>query len=107
MGPWAGGPEGEVDQLRLSYRSMLAEQAFVVIYAHVPKLELDAPAGVRGPLADNAECRQCKGLDAWRCITVCETKSAHAGVAVGGSKRKRRRTALSLPSEHLLARPQS
>jgi len=39
MGPWAGGPEGEVDQLRLSYRSMLAEQAFVVIYAHVSKLE--------------------------------------------------------------------
>src|SRR5262249_61029836 len=39
MGPWTGGRGGEVDQLRLSYHSMLAEQAFVVIYAHVSKLE--------------------------------------------------------------------
>jgi hypothetical protein len=46
-------------------------------------------------------------LGAWRCITVCETNRAHAVVAVGGSNRKRRRTALSLLSEHLLARPQS
>ena len=60
MGPWTGR-EGEVDGLRLSYRSMLAEQAFVVIYAHVSKLELEAPAGLRGPLAENAECPQCKG----------------------------------------------
>jgi len=66
--PRTGGPEGEVDQLCLSYRSMLAEQAFVAIYAHVSKLELEAPAGVRGPLADNAECPQRKVLGAWRCI---------------------------------------
>src|SRR5262249_24550153 len=32
---------------------MLAEQAFVVIYAHVSKLELKAPAGASFPLAEN------------------------------------------------------
>jgi len=33
LGPWTGSRDGEVDGLRLSYRSILAEQAFLVIYA--------------------------------------------------------------------------
>jgi DnaJ-class molecular chaperone len=43
---------------------MLAEQAFVVIYAHVSKLELETPAGAsagfRGVIAENTECPQCQ-----------------------------------------------
>src|SRR4029453_7717076 len=61
MGPWTGGRDGEVDRLRLPYRSILGEQAFVVIYAHVSKVELETPPGVRGVVADNAECPQCQG----------------------------------------------
>jgi hypothetical protein len=31
LGPWTGGAEGEVQRLRLAYRSMLTEQGFAVI----------------------------------------------------------------------------
>ena len=34
LGPWAGGREGEINDLRLPYRVMLAEQGFVVVHAH-------------------------------------------------------------------------
>jgi hypothetical protein len=40
LGPWSGGAEGEVDRLRLPYRSMLTEQGFAIIYQDVFKLEL-------------------------------------------------------------------
>ena len=32
LGPWTGGPEGEVDRLRLPYRVILAEQGFAIIH---------------------------------------------------------------------------
>ena len=54
MGPWTRSRDGEVDRLRLPYRSILGEQAFVVIYARVSKLELDTHAGVLGVVAENA-----------------------------------------------------
>src|SRR5262252_5896308 len=64
LGPWTGGPEAEVERLRLPYRAMLGEQGFVVIHAHVSKLELETPAsalaGVRGVIAENNECPQCQ-----------------------------------------------
>jgi hypothetical protein len=41
LGPWSGGAEGEINRLRLSYRAMLAEHTFVVIYAHVAQLQLE------------------------------------------------------------------
>jgi hypothetical protein len=41
---------------------MLTEQGFAIIYRHGSKLELEVPAGARGPLADNAERPQCKGV---------------------------------------------
>ena len=41
MGPWTGSRDGEVDRLRLPCRPILEEQAFVVIYGHVSKLELE------------------------------------------------------------------
>lgn len=40
LGPWAGSYEGEVMELKPAYRALLAEQGFVVIYAHVSKLSL-------------------------------------------------------------------
>jgi len=57
MGPWTGGRDGEVHRLRLSYRSILGEQAFVAIYAHVSKLELETSASVRGPATDRFAIR--------------------------------------------------
>src|SRR5215470_5162710 len=39
LGPWTGGAEGEANQLRRAYRVQLAEQGFVVIYAHVAQLQ--------------------------------------------------------------------
>jgi hypothetical protein len=44
LGPWTGGAEGDVSRLRLPYRSMLAEQGFVVIHEHVSPLQLEAVA---------------------------------------------------------------
>ena len=45
--PWTGGPEGDVDQLRLPYRILLNEQKFVVIHAHVSELQLENAASTR------------------------------------------------------------
>ena len=45
LGPWTGSKEGEVDRLRLPYRSMLTEQGFTIVYAHISKLNLEAPHG--------------------------------------------------------------
>jgi hypothetical protein len=58
LGPWTGGGEGEVDRLRLSYRVMLGEQGFAIIYAHVSQLQLEA-SSMRA--ADNTACPMCKG----------------------------------------------
>jgi hypothetical protein len=59
LGRWTGGPEGEVDPLRLPHRVMFNEQGFAIIYAHVSKLELET-TGMRAPAA-NTECPMCKG----------------------------------------------
>jgi hypothetical protein len=55
LGLWTGGAEDDVNRLRLPYRSILAEQGFVVIYEHASKLQLETVAGV------HARCPQCKG----------------------------------------------
>lgn len=61
LGPWSGGAEGEINRLRLPYRSMLAEQAFVVIYAAVAQLQLETVAGVHALHPANPECPECNG----------------------------------------------
>jgi hypothetical protein len=61
LGPWTGSKEGEVDGLRLPYRTLLVEQGFVILYCHVSKLELEAAPGVRALHPANAECPECKG----------------------------------------------
>ena len=58
LGPWTGGPEGDVDRLRLPYRILLNEQKFVVIHAHVSQLQLE-PARVQE--LHNTDCPECKG----------------------------------------------
>ena len=60
LGPWSGSKEGEVDRLRLPYRSMLTEQGFTIVYAHISKLNLEAPTGPP-VLRARAECPNCKG----------------------------------------------
>jgi len=41
LGPWQGGPEGELNRLRLPYRVLLNEQKFVVIHARVSERKLE------------------------------------------------------------------
>jgi hypothetical protein len=60
LGPWTGAQEGEIDKLRLQYRLVLAEQSFLIIYAHVTKLQLEA-ATVHALHPVNTECPECKG----------------------------------------------
>jgi hypothetical protein len=69
LGPWTGGPEGEVDKLRLPYRILLNGQKFVVIHAHVSELKLEnarvhslhpANADARSAMA-RARCRSMVG----------------------------------------------
>src|SRR6476646_5620289 len=43
LGPWTGSKEGEVAKLRLAYRMLIEEQGFALVYAHVNKLQLEAP----------------------------------------------------------------
>jgi hypothetical protein len=59
LGPWTGGPEGEVERLRLPYRVLLGEQGFVLLYCHVSQLQLEG-ANARSLHAANTECTQCK-----------------------------------------------
>jgi hypothetical protein len=61
LGPWTGGAEGDVNQLRLAYRVQLAEQGFVVIYAHVAQLQLEASASAHALHPANTDCPQCNG----------------------------------------------
>ena len=51
LGPWTGGPEGEIDKLRLPYRILLNEQKFVVIHAHVSQLQLETATRTAAPPA--------------------------------------------------------
>jgi hypothetical protein len=41
LGPWTGSEEGEVGHLRLPLRSLLIDQGFVIVYAHVSKLNIE------------------------------------------------------------------
>jgi hypothetical protein len=59
LGPWTGGPEGEVDRLRLPYRLLLGKQGFVLIYQHVSKLKLES-SGAHALHPGNRECHQAK-----------------------------------------------
>jgi hypothetical protein len=79
LGPWTGGAEGEVDRLPLAYRLMLTEQGFVVIYAHVPKLEQrhTRPSPSKHRMPPGARV-----ADASPCITVSGTRN----VRVRGSR---------------------
>ena len=61
LGPWTGGPEGDVDRLRLPYRILLNEQKFVVIHAHVSELQLENITGVHALHPANNDCPECKG----------------------------------------------
>jgi hypothetical protein len=61
LGPWTGGAEGDVNRLRLPYRSMLTEQGFAVVYAPGAQLQLEAVAGTHVLHPANTDCPQCKG----------------------------------------------
>jgi hypothetical protein len=58
LGPWAGGREGEINNLRLPYRILLAEQGFVVVHCHVSKTALESQQ-VRA--SENRTCPDCEG----------------------------------------------
>jgi hypothetical protein len=60
LGPWTGSKEGEVDRLRLPHRTMLTEQVFTIVYAHISKLNLEVPTGPP-VLRGQADCPDCKG----------------------------------------------
>src|SRR5262249_48540392 len=45
LGPLTGSKEGEVQRLRLPYRTMLTEQGVMVVYAHISKPTLEPPRG--------------------------------------------------------------
>jgi len=60
LGPWTGSKEGDVEQLRLPLRILLAEQGFVVLHCRVSRLQLEAPK-VAGLHPANVDCPECKG----------------------------------------------
>ena len=45
LGPWAGSYADEVTSLKPAYRALLAEQRFVVVYAHVSKFSAELLQG--------------------------------------------------------------
>jgi hypothetical protein len=55
LGPWTGSKEGDVGHLRLALRSLLIDQGFVVIHAHVSKLNLENPINSHG--LHSCQCR--------------------------------------------------
>jgi hypothetical protein len=50
-----------VGHLRLALRALLVDQGFVVIHAHVSKLNLENPIGTHGLHPANVDCPDCKG----------------------------------------------
>ena len=77
LGPWQGSKEGQISDLRLPLRSLLAEQGFTIVHAHISKLELEVR---RIPSAiDSRTCPDCNGTgnvaqhgglrqkNCWRC----------------------------------------
>jgi hypothetical protein len=60
LGPWTGSKEGDIDQLRLPLRVLMAEQGFIVLHCHVSRLQLEAPKAASLHLA-NVDCPQCQG----------------------------------------------
>jgi len=61
LGPWTGSKEGEVGHLRLPLCSLLIDQGFVIVYAHVSKLNIENSIGTHGLHPANVECPDCKG----------------------------------------------
>ena len=61
LGPWTGGPEGEIAKLRLPYRILLNEQKFVVIHTHVSQLQLETVTKVHALHPADNDCPECKG----------------------------------------------
>src|SRR5262249_1559237 len=61
LGPWTGGPEGEIDKLRLPDRVLLNEQKFVVIHGHVSELQLETVSKVHALPPANTDWPQCNG----------------------------------------------
>jgi hypothetical protein len=61
LGPWTGSKEGDLGHLRLPLRSLLVDQGFVIVYAHVSKLNIENPIGTHGLHPASTECPDCKG----------------------------------------------
>jgi hypothetical protein len=89
LGPWTGGPEGEVERLRLPYRILLVDQGFVVIHQHVSALQLEA-ADVRALQTANAECPNARAAAASPCTMVYATKNPPGAAAKAGSRGRQR-----------------
>jgi len=68
LGPWSGSKEGLINDLRLPYRLLLAEQGFVIVHCHANTLALEARAPA--PLVENKDCRDCNGSGQVPCIGV-------------------------------------
>jgi hypothetical protein len=60
LGPWSGGKEGELKDLRLPFRILIAEQGFTIVHCHVSKLELEFKRGLVA-IPESDKCPQCKG----------------------------------------------
>ena len=84
LGPWTGSKEGEADRLRLPYRSILAEHGFTIVYAHISKLNLEAPSGPP-VLRGQAECPDCKGSARWINMVDCVRRRAGVALDAAGS----------------------
>jgi hypothetical protein len=48
LGHWAGSKEDEIGHLRFRLRSLLIDQGFVIVHAHVGKLNVENPIGAHG-----------------------------------------------------------
>jgi hypothetical protein len=42
LGPWQGSLEGEILRLKASYRALIEEQGFVLIYQHLGRFTPEA-----------------------------------------------------------------
>jgi hypothetical protein len=75
-----------VGHLRLALRALLVDQGFVVIHAHVSKLNLENPIGTHGLHPANVDCPDCKGTAKWTNMVDCVRKVAGDVLGAGGSR---------------------
>jgi hypothetical protein len=90
LGPWTGSKEGDIERLRLPYRTLLAEHGFLILHCHVSNLDLRASLAC-GPcrMSPTSNAMAARAPAAFPFTGACARRTASGAAAkVGLGRRK-------------------